>query len=249
MNVRNARRHLVCYVADPNVAPSPTVLKALKVANESASLRSEYEAQLEIDKKVRSTIKDIRIPEEVLNSLGARVAAIPTRRFNPRDPAMIAVLIGFLLLITVLTWNFLGRPAAFPSDALGIAEEVLTFDERPFEAVNLPVASLEDWFVLKGFDGFDVPPNLEKYKAEDAAILKIDNQPIAVVTVPDQYAQFIAFSSKPHEISISPKGSWRYLQLDTENALALREEDGMCFMVIRRGDLAELKSFLEKAPN
>ncbi len=249
MNVRNARRLLVCYVANPNVAPSPAVQKALKVAAHSDDLRSEYEAQVEIDKKILSTIKDIRIPEDLLISLAARVAAIPPRRFNPRDPAMAAVLIGFLLLISVLTWNFLGRPAAFPSDALGIAEEVLTFDERPFEAVNQPAASLEDWFVLKGFDGFDVPSQLEKYKAEDAAILKIDNQPVAVITVPDQYAQFISFSSKPHEISVSPKGSWRYLQLDTENALALREEDGMCFMVIRRGDLSELKRFLEKDSN
>ena len=32
MNVRNARRLLVCYVANPNVAPSPAVQKALKVA-------------------------------------------------------------------------------------------------------------------------------------------------------------------------------------------------------------------------
>ena len=246
MNERTARRLLTCYIANPNIAPSPAVQKALNVATESASLRAEYEAQLEIDKRVQSAINSIRIPEDVFAALGAKVAAIPPRRFNPRDPAMLAVLIGFLLLITVLTWNFLGRPAAFPSDAIGIAEEVLTFDERPFEPVNLPAGSLEDWFVLKGFDVFDVPTPLEKYKAEDAAILKIDNQPVAVITVPDQNAQFISFNSKPHEISILPKGSWRFLQLDAENAVALREEDGMCFMVICRGSLEELKRLLAK---
>lgn len=246
MNLPKARRLLICYIADPNVTPSPAVQKALKVAADSDILSSEYQAQVEIDKRVHASIKGLRIPEDVLSSLGNRVASIPPRRFNPRDPAMVAVLIGFLLLVTVLTWNFLGRPAAFPSDAIEIAEEVLTFDERPFEAVNLPAGSLEDWFVLKGFDGFDVPTPLEKYNAEDAAILKIDTQSVAAITVPEQNSQFISFNAHPHEITIFPEGSWRYLQLDTENALALRRDADMCFMVIRRGSLAELKRFLEK---
>ena len=246
MNLPKARRLLICYIADPNITPSPAVQKALKVAADSDILSSEYQAQVEIDKRVHASIKGLRIPEDVLSSLGNRVASIPPRRFNPRDPAMVAVLIGFLLLVTVLTWNFLGRPAAFPSDAIEIAEEVLTFDERPFEAVNLPAGSLEDWFVLKGFDGFDVPTPLEKYNAEDAAILKIDTQSVAAITVPEQNSQFISFNAHPHEITIFPEGSWRYLQLDTENALALRRDADMCFMVIRRGSLAELKRFLEK---
>lgn len=246
MNLPKARRLLICYIADPNITPSPAVQKALKVAADSDILSSEYQAQVEIDKRVHASIKGLRIPEDVLSSLGNRVASIPPRRFNPRDPAMVAVLIGFLLLVTVLTWNFLGRPAAFPSDAIEIAEEVLTFDERPFEAVNLPAGSLEDWFVLKGFDGFDVPTPLEKYNAEDAAILKINTQSVAAITVPEQNSQFISFNAHPHEITIFPEGSWRYLQLDTENALALRRDADMCFMVIRRGSLAELKRFLEK---
>jgi len=246
MNLPKARRLLICYIADPNITPSPAVQKALKVAADSDILSSEYQAQVEIDKRVHASIKGLRIPEDVLSSLGNRVASIPPRRFNPRDPAMVAVLIGFLLLVTVLTWNFLGRPAAFPSDAIEIAEEVLTFDERPFEPVNLPAGSLEDWFVLKGFDGFDVPTPLEKYNAEDAAILKIDTQSVAAITVPEQNSQFISFNAHPHEITIFPEGSWRYLQLDTENALALRRDADMCFMVIRRGSLAELKRFLEK---
>jgi len=246
MNLPKARRLLICYIADPNVTPSPAVQKALKVAADSDILSSEYQAQVEIDKRVHASIKGLRIPEDVLSSLGNRVASIPPRPFNPRDPAMVAVLIGFLLLVTVLTWNFLGRPAAFPSAAIEIAEEVLTFDERPFEPVNLPAGSLEDWFVLKGFDGFDVPTPLEKYNAEDAAILKIDTQSVAAITVPEQNSQFISFNAHPHEITIFPEGSWRYLQLDTENALALRRDADMCFMVIRRGSLAELKRFLEK---
>ena len=246
MNLPKARRLLICYIADPNITPSPAVQKALKVAADSDILSSEYQAQVEIDKRVHASIKGLRIPEDVLSSLGNRVASIPPRRFNPRDPAMVAVLIGFLLLVTVLTWNFLGRPAAFPSAAIEIAEAVLTFDERPFEAVNLPAGSLEDWFVLKGFDGFDVPTPLEKYNAEDAAILKIDTQSVAAITVPEQNSQFISFNAHPHEITIFPEGSWRYLQLDTENALALRRDADMCFMVIRRGSLAELKRFLEK---
>ena len=57
MNLPKARRLLICYIADPNVTPSPAVQKALKVAADSDILSSEYQAQVEIDKRVHASIK------------------------------------------------------------------------------------------------------------------------------------------------------------------------------------------------
>jgi hypothetical protein len=246
MNPRAARRLLSTHLEDPNVAAPAAIQSALKDLEGSSDLLAEYNAQLDTDKQVQSLLAEVQVPDEAIAVLVGKIKSTPTRYFNPRDPAMLSVLIGFLLLIAVLTWNFLGRPAAFPSDALGIAEEFLKPREQTFEAVGQPAGSLEDWFVLKGFDGFRVPSRLKNYIAAEAAILKLDNQMVAVVTVPEQNAQFLVFSGKPLGIEITPHGTWRSTQLDLENAIALREENGMCFMIIKRGSLENLEYFLRQ---
>ena len=246
MNPRSARRILSTYLEDTHADPSPAVQKALKAIGESPELNEDFKKQIAIDKQVQAVFEKVTVPDDAMQILASKIDTIPARRFNPRDPAMISVMIGFLLLIAVLTWNFLGRPAAFPADAIGIAEEILKSDDQPFEAVGQPAGSLEDWFVLKGFDGFKVPARLAKYQVSEAAIVKIDNQPVAIATVPDQNAQFVAFSSTPAGIEITPYGTWRMTQLDLEYSIAIRQEKGMCFMVIRRGRQDDLTFLLKQ---
>lgn len=246
MNPRVARRILSTYLEDTHSDPAPQVQNALKTIKESPELDQEFQKQVALDKRVQAIFEKIVVPDDAMQKLASQIDSAPARRFNPRDPAMLSVLIGFLLLVAVLTWNFLGRPAAFPSDALGMAEQILKSDDQPFESVDQPAGSLEDWFVLKGFDGFKVPARLAKYQVDEAAILKIDNQPVAIVSIPDQNAQFVAFSSKLSGIEITPYGTWRMTQLDLENSIAIREEKGMCFMVIRRGNLDDLEFFLKQ---
>lgn len=244
MNPRSARRILSSYLEDSHSNPSPVVQSALKAVADSPEFNESFKKQIAIDKQVQGIFEKVAVPDEAIEQLSSKIAAIPTRRFNPRDPAMISVVIGFLLLIAVLTWNFLGRPAAFPADAIGIAEEILKSDDQPFEIIAQPAGSLEDWFVLKGFDGFKVPARLAKYEATEAAITKIDNQQVAIATIPDQNAQFVAFSASALGIDVTPYGTWRMTQLDMEYSIGIREEKGMCFMVIRRGHLDDLAFLL-----
>jgi hypothetical protein len=244
MNPRSARRILSSYLEDSHSDPSPDVQKALTVIGDSPELNEEFKRQIAIDKQIQGIFEKVDVPDDAMQKLASKIDGIPARRFNPRDPAMISVLIGFLLLIAVLTWNFLGRPAAFPADAIGLAEEILKSDDQTLELVGQPAGSLEDWFVLKGFDGFKVPARLAKYQVSEAAIVKIDSHPVAIVTVPDQNAQFVAFSANSLGIEITPYGTWRMTQLDMEYSIGIREEKGMCFMVIRRGKLDDLAFLL-----
>jgi hypothetical protein len=240
MNARSARKILSLYLEDPKGEKPPLVQKAVKVLQSSPEMVAEYERQLALDKRACRILGSVEPPPEVLESFATEVASTPTRRFNPRDPAMIAVIIGFVLLVGVLTWDFLGRPAVFPADAQEIAEAVVAMEEENFEQVGEPVGKLEDWFVLKGFDGFGVPEEFSKHLASAAAIYRFDNQPVAVVSVPRLKSQFIVFSAAPYRINI-PRGEWRTISLDGNNyAAAIRELDGMCFMIIRKGSLAGL---------
>ena len=239
-----ARRILTCHVDDPN-GDVPTVMQsALKSLGKSPELQADYEKQSRIDSSLRTAFKDAEVPDDALSGFASQVAAIPTRHFNPRDPAIISVIIGFVLLIFVLTWDFLGRPASFPPDGLEVAEAILDAENSAFQQVSVPAEELEDWFVLKGFDGFKTPPFLLGGKVDSAAILEFEKQPLAVVGLPALKAQLAVFSATPWNIVI-PDGEWRTAQIDPEYAVALSREKGMCFLVIFQGTEAGVRAILK----
>ena len=243
MTPRAARTFLATHLEDSNETPSPLVQKALKSLASSPELKAEYDQQAALDARARRILGEVEISYEVEEMLASKIATLPARRFNPRDPAIFAAAVGFLLLVLVLTWNFLGRPAAFPSDALEIAERVLEIEDEPFEPVGEPAGEVEDWFVMKGFDGFKVPEHLAAHLAETGGILKIENQPVAVVTIPQRDARFLVFPAKPFGIDL-PEGEWRAAPVDERHAAAIREEGGMCFMILRRGSLASVQDLV-----
>lgn len=243
MTPRAARNLLAIYLEDPNETAPPQVQKALKALARSPELKAEFDQQSSLDARGRKILGDARIPFEVEESLAAKVSALPSTRFNPRDPAIFAAVIGFLLLVLVLTWNFLGRPAAFPPDASEIAERVLEIEDEPLDPVGEPAGEVEDWFLMKGFDGFKVPEHLAANLAESGGILKIENQPVAVVTIPQRNARFLVFPAEPFGIDL-PEGEWRTAAIDEQHAAAIREEGGMCFMILRRGSLASVQDLV-----
>jgi hypothetical protein len=244
MKPASARRILTCHVDDPS-GDVPTVMQsALKAIGKSPELQADYEKQSRIDASLRTAFKDAEVPDEALNGFASQVAAIPTRHFNPRDPAIISVIIGFVLLIFVLTWDFLGRPASFPPDGLEVAEAILDAENSAFQEVTVPPEELEDWFVLKGFDGFKTPPFLLGSNVDSAGILEFGKQPLAVVGLPSMKAQLAVFSAAPWNIVI-PDGEWRTAQINPEYAGALSRDKGMCFLIIFQGNEAGVRAILQ----
>ena len=241
-----ARRILACHVDDPNGDVPPVMQSALKALAKSPELQADYEKQSQIDASLRAAFKDTEVPDEALGGFAAQVQAIPTRHFNPRDPAIISVIIGFVLLIFVLTWDFLGRPASFPPDGLEVAEAILSAENSAFQEVAVPPEELEDWFVLKGFDGFKTPPFLLGGKVDSAGILEFEKQPLAVVGLPALKAQLAVFSAAPWNIVI-PDGEWRTAQIDPEYAVALSREKDMCFLILFQGNEAGVRAILKSS--
>jgi hypothetical protein len=96
---------------------------------------------------------------------------------------------------------------------------------------------------MKGFDGFKVPEHLASNMAESGGILKIQNQPVAVVVVPGRDARFVVFEASLFGVNL-PDGEWRTVRIDNLHAAAIRQQDGMCFMIVRRGSLASVQDLL-----
>lgn len=250
MSPKSARQLLAILPPDP--PESREVGQARESLRNSPALLADYEAQVALDRAAGSVLRSLEIPEAAAGELGtlaaAAAAARGRRRFNPRDPAMLSVTIGFLLLVAVLTWHFLGRAGVFPEEALSIAAEGAKLRSEQFEVVEERAGALEDWFVLKGFDRFHVPEKFAGFQAAGARIFKIQSQPVAVLAIPENFMFFLIFDPVPLGIEILPAGSWQFAEFDYKYAAAIREEKGMCFMVVIKGTRKDLVRLIEKAP-
>lgn len=248
MNPKSARQFLAIQLPDP--PDSREISRARDALAKSPALLEEYEAQVAMDKATSSVLAAVEIPPAATGAFGEQLAAISAsrsgRRFNPRDPAMLAVAICLLLLVAVLAWHFLGRAGVFPEEALTIAAEGAKLRAEQFEVVEGKAGALEDWFILKGFDRFHVPEKFAGYQAAGARVFKIENRPVAVLAIPENYMFFLVFDPAPLGIKIRPAGSWQFAEFDYKYAAAIREESGMCFMVVIKGTSKDLARLIEK---
>jgi hypothetical protein len=245
MNERSARKILTCHLEQPFVDPPPQVERALKAISNSKALEEDYKKQLQLDKQALDALEGVQVPDEVVAIFATKIESAASKSTGVRNPAMISVGIGFVLLVALLVWNFLGRPAAFPPDALEVAESALKFDGATFEDAGIPAGELADWFVLRGFEGFFVPKGLEDMQADSAAIVKIKNQPAAIVDAGEGSARFVVFGSDALGVAIPP-GEWRTADIGGGSAGAIRQQDEMCFMVLIKGSAADASDFARR---
>ncbi|MDX2079737.1 MAG: hypothetical protein SFU53_03045 [Terrimicrobiaceae bacterium] len=220
--------------------------RALAALEKSPELKNDLERQIALDRHWAARLHAVPVPEPAAEQLHAsgRAAAAKRRRFSLGDPAILSALIGLVLLLGLLGWHLLGRAGAFPEEALTIAVDVVKLGPDQFEAVEDSAGALEDWFLLKGFEKFRIPPGFEKYEVAGARLSKVDNQPVAVLAVPENYMFFTVFDARPLGISLEPEGSWSFIEFDYRYAAAVREDKGVCFMVVIRGTRNQLEKIL-----
>lgn len=245
MKDRAARRLLACYLENPFGDTPPVFEKALKTIAASPELSADYEKQARLDRRAAALLESVEVPEEAVRVFAEKIQSASESMLSPRNPAMVSVALGFLLLVALLVWNFLGRPAAFPPDAVEIAGSAMKFDGEVFEDAGVPAGELVDWFVLRGFDGFFVPIGLDSVETEGATIAKIDNQPVALVDAANGKARFVVFDRDRLGVEIAP-GEWRVADVGGGRSAAIREQDGMCFMVLMKGSPQDVSDFARR---
>lgn len=244
MNPKTARRILATHYEDPNGDIPSDVEKALTTLEKHPDLMSEYRDQAILDKKAARHLSDTEVPEDVIDHLASAVSSLPASRFRWNDPAMLAVLIGIVLLVFVLAWDFLGRPASFPPDAIEIAADVCGIPAEKFEEADLTAGEMDDWFVLKGFDAFTAPGRLAGMPVGSATLITSGSIPMAVLEIPENNFRVAGFDAAALDIRI-PEGEWRFTQLEKSLSAAVRIEGTQCVLVVHPGSVETLRARLE----
>lgn len=249
MTPKLARQHLA--LRRPNGADdsSAEMKAALDTAHGDSMLTEALDAQITQDTQGSALLSALDLPPQATTDIEAAAHAFSHRhsgaKVSLRNPATLAVALGFLLLIAVLTWHFLGQAGVFPDEAIRIATEGAAARPDQFDQVEDKSGQLQDWFMLKGFDDFRVPPGFENFDVIGVRLFKSDNEPIAQAAVAENTMFFYCFASQPLGIDVRPEKSWRITEVD-RTVIAIREERGVCFMISFRGTKQQMEQFLRQ---
>jgi hypothetical protein len=217
------------------------------MAAKDKSLGAELEAQTAFDLACADDIEAIRLDADSIAQIDEGARAFTAKHGKGRtqvgNHAAFAVGVGFLLLIALLVWMFLGRAGTFPNEALKIAAVGSKATANEFDAVEEKAGGLQDWFALKGFDNFQVPAEFVGFDVVGVRLFTVDNEPVAQALAPENVMYFYCFASQPFGINIVPEKSWRITEAD-RSVLAIREEKGMCFLIAFRGSKEDMKRLL-----
>jgi hypothetical protein len=244
MNPKAAREILQGYRPSDADASHHRVHKALKALKKSPGLQAEFDSQRAFDRASAVALLSIPVPAEEDARLRGHAAGLAQAKRRPffHDPAMVAVGVGFLLLIGVLIWHFAGQTGGFPDEVSRIAGEGMDSPEQ-FEAVQQKAGTLGDWVALKGLDSFYIPPEYKDTMIKSVRIYNVGNEPVAALKASG--ATFFIFQAQPFGINVSPEGTWRYGEFDQSGA-AIKESGGTCFVAVVRGTRDDAIHAIEK---
>lgn len=236
-----------------NALPENELHRVVEVEGHALALaleKTREQIQPATDAEGVAAVNAIELPHQAATDISdaAHTFSQPHEgsKMSIRNPATLAVALGFLLLIGVLTWHFLGQAGVFPDEAIKIATDGSAARPDQFDPVEEKAGQLQDWFMLKGFDNFRVPPGFENFDVIGVRLFTSENESIAQAAVAENTMFFYSFASQELGIDIRPEKSWRVTQAGSI-AIAIREEQGVAFMVAFRGSKEEMEKFLRKA--
>jgi hypothetical protein len=247
MNLRVARRILRGY--RPDDQHDRETRRALELARRTPALDAGLRGQIAFDDALEEKLS-VELPAELAAALAepaTQIEAIRPRRFSFRDPAALAVGCAFLALIALLAWIF------FQSGSLSGMSEVVELakqgdNARPeqFDEFEATADTLADWFAMKEFDGFVLPPGMESAPVVGVRLDKYEDVPVAVAAIAKPRAFFYVFAAQPLGLSI-PDGRWEIKEYD-RHVLAVTQLGNTAFVVSMRGDAAAMRKYLGSLP-
>ncbi len=253
MNEKRARQVLRCTGPWHEEAHGPVEAEAMETAKSLPELAAEYENQVKFDRTASPAV-EIALPEDfaaVIAGYGEKFSAKKSaRRFSLRDPAMIAVLAAFVVLLGLVAWIYLANEGGFAGmrevkNLVQVGNSATAMQYDPMEA---RAEVLGDWFVLEGFDGFAVPDEFRDFAVVGVRLFQYEGTDVAAVAVPldGRRAFFYSFDAHSLGVAIEPEGEWKLVMAgaNDELVIAAREIGSGCFVVTFRGTKEEMMSFL-----
>ena len=251
MKTTEAETLLPCHRAGR--APEGRVQKAVRVAEGDAELGKKLHDQMEFDAQIVEAIHSVVPPEDLREKLGALNEASGAGQRGLRSqmssPAMLAALAGVLLIVGVVVFlvlenmkDFAGREAV-----QRMLDATTKMNGTELEAVTTTTAQLGDWFYMRGYEGYEMPPELAALPVLGSRVFRQDGKPVAQFVVEKHESVVFEFHATDFGVQLPADGDWQVLAQGGW-AAAVRQHGDHCFMIAFRGAEAEMRTFLDTLP-
>ncbi|MEI6350266.1 MAG: hypothetical protein WCP06_04075 [Verrucomicrobiota bacterium] len=215
-----------------------------KLAN-GAKSDLKFAGQIAFDSRCHDEIERIAFPE-TLSLPEMAVPRAPGFRALISQPAVLAIGLAMLVVLGVTIFYFMRKLDEFPgkdivAELIDATDKMNDMELEPIKPIE--AGKLEDWFVLKGFENFAVPPELAKAKAIACRVYKHDGVPVAQVALDRHNALLMVFDASDMKVTLNTP-AWHVFQQE-DWAVAVRGDADNCYIVAFVGDSDDMAGFLK----
>ncbi len=159
--------------------------------------------------------------------------------------AVLAVVCGLAVIVGLAVSMELDRRANFPGreNITRIVSAADAMSGSELVPVSRPVQELDDWFFMRGFEGFFVPAELAALPAMGARMIRFDGRRVAQVAVDRHSLLVYVFHAGEFGVEFPESREWRLVEHDGWTA-ALQRAGDFCVVAAFRGTSEEMREFL-----
>ena len=237
MNVRSAENLLACH--RDGMRAEASIEKALAMAESDERMREQLRVQAAFDTQMVDAIHCIKPPDSLRKRI-AECAAPKELRRHARHPAILCAIAGALLAVGFLIYLEMERRAGFPGkeNAERMVGQVGHMEEK-----RTTVAGLADWFMLHGFDGMGLPPDVAALPAVGARTFQSSGHTVGQVAIDSHATVLNVFRAADFGIALEQDGGWKIFEQD-DWAAAIRQRGDICTLLAFRGSGAEMEEYV-----
>jgi hypothetical protein len=230
----------------PGKATDSRTQKAVEYAEGHDTLKLRLEEQRQFDQHVGDIIRCIQPPGNLREKLVALSGQLAPRRGALKHHALLPVLAGVLVLVGIAIFfrmqnatRFEGREAVE-----GMIAGTAALSGAEVEPVTSTAGQLGDWFYMRGFEGYTLPPELAPLPAVGSRVAAVDGRTVAQVVVEEHELVLHVFDAAKFGVGLAPGGPWQVFTHEGW-AAAVRRVGPTCFLLTTQGTAAEMEAILQ----
>lgn len=222
--------------------------KAVKFAEQDPELKRKLGEQVAFDDQIVEVIHAIVPPDNLRKKLTDLTAQPRAEKQALRkqviNPAMLTAILGGLVLLGVIGFFVMEAMEKFPGrgSVEGLIGTAAKMNGSEIQPVTTTVDEVGDLFLLRGYEGYKVLPELAKQPVIGYRVFHYDSRSVALAILDDKlFFEFHATDVQP------PENDWLVMTKD-QWVGAVRKRGDICFLLAFRGTKADMHAYLQSLP-
>jgi hypothetical protein len=176
-----------------------------------------------------------------------QAAAAKGKRSREALVAILAVVLGVALIAGLLVYFELESRKSFPGreSLQRIVSSANRMTGMELEPVAQKAAGLADWFYVRGFEHYELPPELRDAPAVGSRLYRQDGCAVAQVAIDLHESLIYVFNPKDFGVQLPTNGEWRVFEIEGW-AAAARQGEKSCTMLTFHGSDGEMQEFISE---